>query len=139
MSTFLLSLPLAAQQIREIAMPGLPDVAMATYDQFGPVIYYNPQIMRQVPPALARFFRLHEHGHHALNHIRREYFDANPYNRAWVRQQYEKEADCFAARRLTPLERRQVIAFFVNMQGPNRPDWYHPTGYERAMVIENCR
>ena len=123
----------------EIPDPSLPDIAMASIDQFGrPVIYYNPMIARQVGPAISEFFRMHEHGHHALNHLRREYFDANQWNRSWVRQSYEKEADCFAARNVHPQVAKAAIQFFIRMQGSTRPSWYHPTGYERAAVIQSC-
>ncbi|MEM6822031.1 MAG: hypothetical protein AAF558_08840, partial [Verrucomicrobiota bacterium] len=85
-----------------------------------------------------RFFRLHEYGHHALKHLQREQFEANPYNRVHVRQRYEKEADCWAAARMRPQERQLVANFFAGLQGPTRPSWFHPTGYERAHVILNC-
>jgi hypothetical protein len=129
---------LASAQIREIAVPTLPDIAMASYDQFGPVIYYNPIITQQVGPYVTEFFRAHEYGHHVLGHIQREFFDANPYNRAWVRQSYEREADCYAAKNASIFALRATIQFFALVLGPNRPDWYHPTGYERIAVIRNC-
>ena len=125
-------------QIREIPIYNLPDVAMAGYDQLGPVIYYNPSVVQQVGPVLSGFFKAHEYGHIYLNHTQREMFEANPYNRAWVRQEYEKAADCYAARNVQPQVAQAAIQFFSTMQGPTRPDWYHPTGYERSAVIQNC-
>jgi hypothetical protein len=129
----------SAAAIREIANPNLPDVAIASIDAQGPVIYYNPRITQQAGPYLSEFFRAHEYGHHHLGHLYREQFQANPYNRAWVRQSYEKEADCYAARRISAAAARAAVSFFNQIQGPNRPGWYHPTGYERAAVIIRCR
>ncbi|WP_223668882.1 M48 family metalloprotease [Kangiella shandongensis] len=149
MKTFLVSLvtPLlfthfaakAAVPIREIPNPNLSDVAVASIDAQGPVIYYNPRITQQAGPYLSEFFRAHEYGHHHLGHLYREQFQANPYNRAWVRQSYEKEADCYAARRVSPTAARAAVSFFNQLHGASRPDWYHPTGYERAAVIIRCR
>jgi hypothetical protein len=128
-----------AQYIQEIPAPQLPDIAMASFDYYGrPVIYYNPVIVSQVHPVVRRFFYLHEVGHHSLGHIRREMFEANQWNRAWSRQNYEKESDCFAARSMSPQERQFISEFFVRTQGPTRPDWLHPTGYERAVVVAQC-
>ncbi len=135
---FIFSVQASSAQIREISVPTLPDVAMASYDQFGPVIYYNPIICNQVGPIISEFFRAHEYGHHELGHLQREYFEANSYNRAWIRQKYEKEADCYAAKNLSEKHIKTVINFFIRTQGPNRPDWYHPTGYERATVLRDC-
>lgn len=135
---FILSVQSVSAQVREIPVKALPDIAMASYDQLGPVIYYNPILCRQVGPIISEFFRAHEYGHHELGHIQREYFEANAYNRAWVRQKYEKEADCYAAKNLPQRDIETVIIFFIRTQGPNRPDWYHPTGYERAEVLRDC-
>lgn len=125
-------------QIRELPVRGLPDIAIASYDQFGPVIYYNPDVTQQAGPLLTEFFRAHEYGHHALGHIQREFVEANPYNRAWVRQNFEKEADCFAAKNISTDALRTAMLFFKMKFGHNRADWYHPTGYERASVIQHC-
>jgi len=129
----------ATSQIIEIPIPQLPDIAVASIGPYGePVIYYNPYIVQKVGPLISQFFRAHEYGHHALNHIRREWFEGNPYNRTWLRQNYEKEADCFAARNVPPAVAGAAIQFFALTQGPKRPSWYHPTGYERAAVIKRC-
>lgn len=125
-------------QIREIPVPQLNDIAMASIDAQGPVIYYNPGLCQRVGPLICEFFRAHEYGHHARGHIYREMFNANPYNRAWVRQEYEKEADCWAAANAPIQSSRAAMVYFARMQGPYRPDWYHPTGYQRADVISRC-
>lgn len=128
-----------AQYIQEIPAPQLPDIAMASFDYYGrPVIYYNPYFVAQVHPTIRRFFYLHEVGHHILGHLRREMFEANQWNRSWLRQNYEMEADCHAARNMSRQERQFVMAYFAQTQGPMRPDWLHPTGYERAAVVAQC-
>lgn len=129
---------LLSAQVREIPAPQLNDIAIASYDAYGPVIYYNPAICQNIGPLICEFFRAHEYGHHFRGHIQRERFESNPYNRAWVRQQYEKEADCWAAQNTHSEVSKAAVQFFATMQGPTRPDWYHPTGYERATVISQC-
>ena len=125
-------------QIREIPRTDINDIAIASYDQHGPVIYYNPIISDQVGPVLSAFFRAHEYGHHYLGHIRREFFESNPYNKVWLRRVYEKEADCWASKNSTQQVRITAVQFFAKAHGNNRPTWLHPTGYERAKVILNC-
>lgn len=125
-------------QIREIPRTDITDIAIASYDQYGPVIYYNPIICEQAGPLLVAFFKAHEYGHHQLGHLQRELFESNPYNRVWVRRTYEKEADCWASEHVSPEVRNTAIQFFANFHGGERPSWLHPTGYERATVITNC-
>ena len=124
--------------IREIPLIGLSDLAIASYDNYGPVIYFNPELARQLGPWLTEFFRAHELGHHKLGHLQRERFAATPFNRAWLRQSYEREADCYAAQHISPYAVMAAIEYFVATQGPTRPDWQHPTGYERVAVIRDC-
>jgi hypothetical protein len=124
-------------QIREIPRTDIQDIAISSFDEFGPVIYYNPNICNQVGPLVTAFFKAHEYGHHNLKHIQREQFETNPYNRVWVRREYEKEADCWATRNVSQQVRNATIQFFAQFQN-NRPSWLHPTGYERVNVILNC-
>lgn len=125
-------------QIREIPRNDINDIAIASIDQFGPVIYYNPKICDQVGPVLTAFFKAHEYGHHNLGHIQREFFESNPYNRVWLRREYEKEADCWASKNVSPVVRNTAIEYFIQIQGNSRPTWLHPTGYERSTIISNC-
>ncbi|ESZ89341.1 hypothetical protein KT71_002883 [Congregibacter litoralis KT71] len=128
----------ANSRVQEIADLSLTDIAMASYNRYGPVIYYNPDICFDVGPLVCEFFRAHEYGHHYRGHLKREYFEANQYNRTWLRRGYEKEADCWAAANTHPKISLAAISFFVSLQGPTRPSWYHPTGYQRAQVISAC-
>lgn len=131
--------PAPIPQIRQIPVPYLQDVAMASFDGMGPVIYYNPYIIDQSPPLLRKFFLLHETGHHVLNHIQQSMFTYDPYSRAWVQQDLEKQADCYAAKNLSAPERQMIAQWFAMTQGLMRPDWFHPTGYERAQVLLTCQ
>lgn len=134
---FLASTSTIHAQIREIPVPTLQDIAIASYDQYGPVIYYNPQIVQQSGPLLTEYFKAHEYAHHILNHIQREFFEANPYNRAWVRVKYELEADCYASKHISP-QARQAAYDYHYKQGANRGSELHPTGFERADRIFKC-
>ncbi len=140
-SITLLSAAIAyAQTLRYIPVTNLTDVAVASYDAAGPVVYYNPTIAAQLDPDVFLFFKKHEEAHHALNHLQRSVFDTNPYNRAWVQQSYEREADCYAAKELAstnPASITETVSFFENII-PGQVDWYHPPGYERAAVIRSC-
>jgi hypothetical protein len=137
---FSVNIRAAQPQVREIAVYTLPDIAMASYDQYGPVIYYNPQAVEQAGPLVAAFFWAHEYGHINLDHMRREMFVANPYNHTWVRRSHEVEADCYAARYWAERDPRVIEAalwFFQNAIG-SAQDRDHPTGYERAQYIRQC-
>ncbi len=129
-----------AQTIRYIAEPHLPDIAMASYDASGPIILYNPSVVARTDPDVVQFFKKHEEGHHALGHLQRALFEANSWNRAWVSQSYEREADCYATKQLAttnPSAIDDTISFFEHH--PEQVDWYHPPGYERAAVIRSCK
>ena len=80
----------------------------------------------------------HEYGHHNLKHLQREFFESNPYNRVWKRREFEKEADCWASQNVSSQVRKAAIRFFNQYQGATRPSWLHPTGYERAIVVNRC-
>ncbi len=81
--------------IREIPAP-IPDLAIASYDQFGPVIYYNLAFVRRAGPALSAFIRTHEYGHHILGHLQRSRFARNPYEHTLLHRDAEIQADRFA-------------------------------------------
>lgn len=128
-------------QVREIARPGLGDIAMAGYDQFGPVIYYDPAVVAQAGPVLSEFFRAHEYGHHALNHITRQMWEANPFTYTWVRQMHELEADAWAARTLASRGNTASVNAAYQLfysQGNHRASLNHPTGFQRAAAIQQA-
>ena len=84
--------------VREIPIPTLADIAFASADSLGFVIYYNPNVVRQVGSLAASFFRAHEYAHIYLGHITRLMFAHDRYNRLWMSRQGEIEADEYATR-----------------------------------------
>ncbi len=84
------------QRIREIPVPNLPDIAIASFDALGPVIYYNPYLVRLHGPNFAMFTRAHEYGHHYLQHAQKRMFVKNPYIIFQYMRSQEIEADLFA-------------------------------------------
>lgn len=127
-----------SELIREIPVHGLPDIAIASFDQHGPVIYFNPEINVAVGPWLSEFFMAHEYFHHRLGHLQRDQFAKQPFSRMMLRQKFEREADCEAAKVVSPYAVLAAVEYFVYAQGPTRVDPLHPTGYERAETIRLC-
>ncbi len=148
---FLLFSSNSSAQAPEIPNPNLQDIAMVTWHNGplpqlglpmynGPVIIYNPQVTATVGPFLTAFFRAHEYCHISLSHIQRQYFQSNPYNRSWMSQTHELEADACATQYL--LSQGNIVS--VNMavmwffgQGPIQSVPSHPPGQARAMNIVN--
>ncbi len=124
--------------IREIPMSGLDDIAKASYDALGPVIYYNPTTVAQVPTKVATFVRAHEYAHHTLSHLTRSTNAVTPWGHAKVRQDWEKEADCLAAQVVDADVAEAAAEFFEKKIGAVQVDWFHPTGYDRAVHIRKC-
>ncbi len=122
------------QPIREIPVVNLPDIAIASIDQHGPVIYYNPILTEMVGPWVTEFFRTHEIFHHRLGHLMDRDALADPEQRL----EMEKQADCEAAKVVSPYAVLAAVEFFIATQGPTRVDALHPTGYERAETIRLC-
>ncbi len=85
----------------------------------GRVIYYNPLIVRQVPPKIRAFFLAHEYGH------------------IMGRTSDEFQSDQFAARVYAETDLGVVKAavwHFYNIQG-NMCDASHGCGWQRALSI----
>jgi hypothetical protein len=125
--------------VREIATDTLRDVALVTYEQGRPVIYYNPTLMQRVGPHLAAFFMAHEYGHVAYGHAGAA-LTLGGDDAGTRRQRQELEADCYATVALTERNGTAVAAAlqFFNRLGPFRFDNLHPTGAQRAAKILAC-
>jgi hypothetical protein len=136
--------PAAAQQfvdVREIATDTLHDVALTTLAPGRPRIYYNPSLMQQVGPNLAAFVMAHEFGHVRYGHtgsLQRSR-TTGPVS-ASRRQRQELEADCYASRILgdTDVDAIQAAIRFFAAMGPFRFDSLHPSGAQRAAMIQSC-
>ena len=125
--------------VRQIASDTLHDVALATFEQGRPVIYYNPNLLQQFGPQLTSFFFAHEYGHIRYGHTGAA-LTAGEGDLSAQRQRQELEADCYAARTLGELEPETISAavrFFTRM-GPFRFDAWHPSGSQRAAKILAC-
>ena len=124
--------------VREVASDTIRDVALVTFVQGRPTIYYNPVLMERVGPVLGRFFITHEYGHIHNGHTGGALVHDGALD--VVRQRQELEADCYAAKHLAesdPAAVEAAMAFFLRM-GPHRFDNYHPTGSQRAARILSC-
>ena len=112
----------AQAQVREIPAP-INDIAIASFDMYGPVIYYNPIIVSQAGPLLWEFFRAHEYGH--IN----------------LRTGSEMAADCYATQALLRTNPAAIEAFiqFKASQGMAGGDATHLPGIERARFVDACR
>ncbi len=123
-----------SQWVRQIPISGLPEAAMASFDSYGPVVYFNPVVMQQLTPGVRRFFFLHETAHHMLGHVQARQMMGDPWNRRWLHPNLERAADCYAAQRLSPQERNAVAQTFARWQGDG-PAWLRPVPYARASLI----
>jgi hypothetical protein len=124
--------------IREVPAP-IPDIAIASFDQLGPIIYYNPQIVQRVGPAISAFMRAHEYGHHALGHLQRSLFVINPYTRILMAREAEIAADKFATEywlRENPDVIHAVVEAFESPFTGNLGDITHLPTRDRAQLIK---
>ena len=91
-----------AQTIREVAVPGMRGIASVGYRGKNLTIEYNPRTCASLGPDLCSFFRAHEYGHIAMQHLQR----GTPVRQA------EHEADVWAARNTTPAARAAAVNYF---------------------------
>ena len=125
--------------VRQIATDTLRDVALATFENGRPIIYYNPALLQQFGPRLTSFFFAHEYGHIRYGHTGAA-LTAGEGDLSALRPRQEREADCYAARTLSESEPETVgaaLRFFTRM-GPFRFDAWHPSGSQRAAKILAC-
>lgn len=132
--------PQPTPAIRTIAVPGLHDIALASIDRDGPVIYIEPSHMSKAGAA-ARFFMAHEFAHHDLGHVLAQAMGDPRTHSKWLRRSMELAADCAAASTLTFQGDTQALeaAFdFFEAQGSQAADSAHPPGHKRAEMIRRC-
>ena len=104
------SLPAAtvSAQVPEIPVRGMRGVASVQIERNGQqTIRYNPRTCAEFGPDLCAFFRTHEYGHVALNHLR----NGTPTRQA------EYEADQWAARNASPAAVAAAVKFFSQGSG----------------------
>ena len=95
-------------QVPEIPVRGLRGIASVQIARNGQqTIRYNPRTCAELGPDLCAFFRSHEHGHVALNHLR----NGTPTRQA------EIEADRWAARNSSPAAVAAAIEYFNKGNG----------------------
>jgi hypothetical protein len=123
--------------VREVPDPTLPDIAFASADSAGFVIYYNPRTAAKVGPLVAAFFRAHEYAHIYLGHVTRLTFARDRYSRLWMSREGEIEADEYATRyfaRHDPSVVEATIEWLSEV--PNPGDSTHLPGPVRARKIK---
>jgi len=118
--------PEAAAQVQEIPVWGMPGIASVQFDRRGQqTIQYNPRTCARLGPELCEFFRAHEYGHIALNHLGRR----TPARRA------EYEADVWAARNVSPAARVAAVEFFGSGRGGS---FVHGSALARAQRVSGA-
>ncbi|MCG7855481.1 hypothetical protein MD537_00750 [Flavihumibacter sediminis] len=130
----------APKGIREIPISTLNDIAVASFDYQGPVIYFNPIVVQQVGPLVSSFFQAHEYGHHYLGHVTAKLFNPNnPYVQVWLSLNAENAADSYAVQYHVQLGNKAVLQAAYNrfIYFPNNGDATHPPSVYRAQNIAN--
>ena len=104
----------------------LNDVGAARTDRAGNgYVEINPFRCRQLGPALCEFFTQHEYGHVNLGHL----------NRRVSTRRAESEADCYAAKAVSPSVAQAAINYFQSGAGGSR---LHGSSQQRAARVANC-
>jgi hypothetical protein len=125
-------------QIREIPVYTLPDIAVASMDQLGPVIYFNPLVCEEAGPLVTAFFQAHEYGHHNLGHIT-GILTGNPYLQSWLSLHMENDADAYSVRFWVNQGRKDILQASANYlwHANNNGDRTHSPSRVRATNIVN--
>ncbi len=123
--------------VPEIPNPQLGDYAEASITPQGPVIYYNPVLMKKAVEA-AVFIRAHEYGHIQFQHMQQESFLShnNGMGQLWLSPKFETQADLYATDvcfKICPNALQKAVDFFKNQSVLS--DKYHAPGVMRANNI----
>jgi hypothetical protein len=118
--------------IREIFVVDLPDTGRAELTPSGPLILYNPALLRAAGPA-REFVRAHEAAHVLLAHLRSPWMLHTDLGRA----QAEAEADCYAARASSSLAVAAMVRLVLR-RAPEAQDALYGTKPARARRILRC-
>ncbi len=117
--------------VQSIQSTSINDIAVATIANGHPVIFFNPYVVAQSPPAVRLFFYAHECGHHALGHVLG--------GRVTIDQ--EQEADCFGINELVRaglVNDAQITVIQRSIYSFGRADWTHLPGPQRAINLRAC-
>ena len=114
-----------AQNVREVAVPGMRGIASVEFKGEDIQVSYNPRVCARLGPDLCSFFRAHEYGHIALKHLEK----GTPVRQA------EHEADVWAARNSTAAARAAAIKYFRSGGGSSVR---HGSGATRAKRVESA-
>ncbi len=116
----------AAAGVLEVPDPQLPDISMFTHiPGVGLVIFFNPELCKEAGPDLCAFYRAHERAHAAHRDDLRQV----------PLRVKESEADCTAARSVSPQVLRAALRWFGSGGGG---DDVHGSGAVRAQRIALC-
>jgi hypothetical protein len=120
----LLMLPVAGEAqsgVRVIQDCRVPDIGITSFDNQGPVIYWNPCYANEFGPLVSAFYYQHELGH------------------ANLRTSSEDAADCYAVVTLRNTNPQAILAFIEHKKSQG---WAWKPGYrpavERAHFVEEC-
>ena len=127
----------AGRAVRTIPAPAnrIHDVARATRDAFGPVVYYDPNVISSMPRPVALFVFAHECGHHALGQIINYNLGVPP-----VPFVDEQAADCYGINQLVTnsLIGEADIDLIQRSFSRNGGDATHLPGPIRALNLRRC-
>ncbi len=138
-----LSTPVAAEcdPARQAPARALSEIAIVSADQYGFVIFYEPDLVSKIGPLLSTFFLEHESAHVCLGHVQYDMFTVDPYSRSWLREAYELQADCLAARILQAQRKGKAVQVAIEYFSGDSPIRFvpgHRSDVRRATSIREC-